>query len=1300
MDLSWSDVRALNSSQSAGFEELCSQIARLVTPDGAEFIRKGDPDSGVECYCKLEDGQEWGWQAKFFRNPLRDPQWSQLDASVKAALRAHPNLARYFVCVPRNRSDSRRPGITTEMQRWESRVSTWEDWAHARGLSVKFEWRGSSELLNLLSHDSQAGRVQFWFGTAGRFSDEWFDKHLHRAVAAAGPRYTPEIHVDVPLFEDFDLFGRSETAVAAVRDIAKNLRRTPTSTLRSLSGDDASGDMPALRGVVEPVSEAVDALYGMRCPPDEEWPLSDVMAGISDVLGRLWECDAPLAAAADAFNERAKSREAAYRNQTNPYREAASQVRALRNELHRASDALRRLDRAANGDLLIVKGEAGVGKTHLLCDIARKRLSDQSPTVVLMGQQFTTTESPWIQARAQLDLSELSAEQFVGALEAAAEATDSRALFMIDAINEGEGHEIWPRHLADLLTRVRASPWIGIVLSVRTTYVDHIVPTEVRESAYEVTHHGFADDTYAAVERFCDHYELDFPATPLLRPEFDNPLFLKTLCEGLRHRQQRRIPVGSEGISAIFRRYVVSLDADLARELDYDPQGRVLPRALDAVAAELAERGARWLSRHRTQQLVNDLAPAVGFRRSVYRALVDNGLLLETPDFRHGDEWIVSFGYEWFADHLIATHLIDSHGDADSLASALAGDVPDGDAVAWNLWNVPLEALSVLLPERLGVELPDLVAHRDEGPDLERAFLMGVPWRDPTTIGTRCRELIVDLLAAAQYSDSAKIFDVLVTCAIVPGHPLGAAFLDEHLRRLSMPDRDAVWSRYLYLAYGTGGPVDRLLDWAEKHSGSKPAVDRETATACATALAWMLTASHRFVRDRATKGLVALLTADVPLMCELIRRFDDVDDLYVRERVMGAAYGVAMRNTDPQALAPLADLVYRVVFTHGEPPVHILLRDYARGVIERALHLGAGIIVDSRRVEPPYRSTWPHIPDADELKRLDPPMADQESDLSDAERAQRTIVFSVMHGDFARYEIGTNAAPESRDWLSLRHSEALWKSADELAGSFRESLDEDLQPAFEEVWSRTRTLQLQVSFRALGMDLDPHAVEDSELSFPVEEPCIPVQLEEAFAARLSEEQKEVYEGVKAARETHEPRLNLNIIQRYVLWRVFALGWTVERFGDLDWRISRPRSAGDRLGTCKPERIGKKYQWIAYHEILAHISDHYQYRASYSDGEPQARYRGTWQLTVRDIDPSALLTGAPPADERAEDSARWWRHEVVIGSGDDLDHEQWLQRTSDVPDREHQLRFTDPEDGSTWIKLQGSDTWQSPDHTGI
>ena len=85
----------------------------------------------------------------------------------------------------------------------------------------------------------------------------------------------------------------------------------------------------------------------------------------------------------------------------------------------------------------------------------------------------------------------------------------------------------------------------------------------------------------------------------------------------------------------------------------------------------------------------------------------------------------------------------------------------------------------------------------------------------------------------------------------------------------------------------------------------------------------------------------------------------------------------------------------------------------------------------------------------------------------------------------------------------------------------------------------------------------------------------------------------------------------------------------------------------------------------------------------------------WQLYVRDIDPSSMLTWAPPDNGGADGSPKWWRHEVEVASFDDVNHEDWLRRECDIPNARQQLRFTNPEDGSTWIKLQGLDIWQSP-----
>ena len=97
---------------------------------------------------------------------------------------------------------------------------------------------------------------------------------------------------------------------------------------------------------------------------------------------------------------------------------------------------------------------------------------------------------------------------------------------------------------------------------------------------------------------------------------------------------------------------------------------------------------------------------------------------------------------------------------------------------------------------------------------------------------------------------------------------------------------------------------------------------------------------------------------------------------------------------------------------------------------------------------------------------------------------------------------------------------------------------------------------------------------------------------------------------------------------------------------------------------------------------------------YDDAIPKDAYRGTWQLDVRDIDPSAVVAAATPRPKGPAASTRWWHHDVEVASVDDVSNHQWLQDAADIPSRNQQLRYTSPDHGSTWIKLQGMDIWQS------
>ena len=1289
MNLNWANLKAHGGSQEAAFEELCCQLARYETPANARFVRKGNPDAGVECFSVFEDNTEWGWQAKFFVQSLTSGQWGQLDRSVKSALDAHPRLVRYFVCIPHNPGDGRAPGKTSEMQKWDEHVVKWKGWATGRSMEVDFVWWGASELWERLSQKDHAGRLELWFGHPELFVDSWFKARLDEAVDSAGSRYFPKLHVDLSIAQNFELFGRTSAAEASVLRHAKDIRRACSYGIRRHATEDSSDDSPSLESLAEACDKVLHAISHFDCPPDQQWRISDIRQSIQNALDLAASSDEALAAAEQLHKESNQVSETDHAQRTNPLREARFALHRLMNQLWTTLDDLREREPFVNTDVLIVTGEAGTGKTHLLCDVAENRIKGGLPTVILMGQRFLTKEDPWKQVLDQLDLSSSSADVFVGALEAAAEAADSRALVIIDAVNEGEGDAIWRAHLAPFLARLQRSPWIGVVLSVRTPYLEHVVTRQVLESALVLTHHGFEESTYTAVRRYCEQFELEFPTTPLLRPEFDNPLFLKTLCESLHSTGKRRFPVGAEGITQIFDRYLDGVNAKLAESLGLDPQKATVRQALDSLAAALAESDTRWVPRSVAQSLVNEHAPQSDFSRSLYRALVDNGLLMEVLPGGQDGEPAVQFGFEWFADHLIAAHLVDAFADTETLVGKL--DRSDAGNLATRRMLKPglLDALSILLPERHHIELPDALPESTSGWLIDQSFLKTLPWRAPDTIGARCHELVDDAFDSFEGYKFRQLLDALVTCATIPDHPFGAESLDNRLRRIPMPDRDAVWSTYLHYAYGQGGPVDRVLDWAEGLHTAKPTTDPQSVWACAVVLTWFLTTSDRFVRDRATKGLVALLDGDFETTARLVRHFHDVDDPYVRERVMAASYGIAMRSTDAQAMAPLAEAVYEEVFANGDPPVHYLLRDYARGVIERAVFLGAEIDIDRSRIEPPYQSDWPHIPDDAELEEIVPSKIDPDESPSNAERARGRIRSSVMYSDFSRYIVGANFSPVSRSWLSVPLNNPRWLSCDEQRDVFLDSLDEEQQTSFRQLIQRNYPNRRAISFASDGGQPDQGVINEPNLAFVVDPVLAPFEHDDLQT--LTDEQKDRYHELMALRDHGEPRFDLDIIQRYVLWRVFDLGWTSERLGDFDWSLA----GGSSHLTQKAERVGKKYQWIALHEILAFISDHYQYRDSFTSAYPFSEYHGPWQSYRRDIDPSFLRSDAlaPPLENEAPYNS--WANSDGFDWGNDLDPQNWIDRKDELPDIGQLLQFKPERDGATWLKLFGFPTWRQP-----
>ncbi|MBC7527908.1 MAG: ATP-binding protein, partial [Chthonomonadaceae bacterium] len=128
---------------------------------------------------------------------------------------------------------------------------------------------------------------------------------------------------------------------------------------------------------------------------------------------------------------------------------------------------------------------------------------------------------------------------------------------------------------------------------------------------------------------------------------------------------------------------------------------------------------------------------------------------------------------------------------------------------------------------------------------------------------------------------------------------------------------------------------------------------------------------------------------------------------------------------------------------------------------------------------------------------------------------------------------------------------------------------------------------------------------------------------------------------------------------------------------------------------KAERIGKKYQWIAYHEICACIADNFQYRNEFEDEDEEEKYLGQWQESKRDIDPSCILRGSVGGTGWDAHTSSWWGTEQYDIWNDGSPNEVWTVNESDLPDVNRCILVTNPKDKTKWLNLHGHFNWHEP-----
>jgi len=1142
------------------------------------------------------------------------------------------------------------------------------------------------------------------------FSRNFFVRNYNKAKSLAGNRFTPELHVELPISNIFDYLVRHQRCYTALRKIYGIIHKKSQYLTSNVVNDQDS----SLKNFYTNSKTLNDVLNHIR-----EYNTNSIdWIKINELSENLIDISYGLINAVNGSpSSYIKTREHDSRSTTDrtnyvihDFHEYIKNIRKI-HDLSQDTEA-----QIFNSPYLLLTGDAGIGKTHLLCDLAGRLINENedkiTPCIICFGEQFNDAENFWETLFKFLEVT-TTKNAFLSELNTLAEQNNQRALIIIDALNENvlSSPNYWKTNLLQILEDVKQYPNIALIVSIRSGFEKIVLDNEITSSFSIVQHDGFASQEWEALTKFFLQKNLPLPEVPLLTHEFSNPLFLKLFCQAFdnpsRTKKGQEFFKGHIGATTIFENYVdtVAYVLEDRFNISHLKNKNIWDTVIENIAKEMSLNYSDRIPLDKLIEIVKNNHPSVDHAKLI-ESLEQAMLISKIPNYSSNESNLnfeIRFPFQKFSDFLISRYIFKKlHSEIEGrITFDVAKEyfcITDGifDVILKKNYNLGLiEALSIALPEhtRGDIELIGLfdvyAQHSGFKSHFLEAFIQSIIWRSTSGFNDDLPKIISTINNYIVNDDGlhTKFIDALLAVSSVSDHPFNAEFLHSHLNQYSMAERDAWWSTFLHYTYNENKSVDRLLKWGISNS-TKSLINDSTLLLTGITLVWFLTSSNRFIRDKATKCLVNIFTSRLIILKDLLVKFENVNDIYVLERIYAAAYGCIMLSNQSSCkiddVRNLVDYICDYFYVKNNLPVHLLLRDYIRGIVELSVKK-FNLCINTKFTIPPYSSMLDlNVPSAETIKK-------QYYDDKDSGYTQ--IVSSVMYNlgflaDFGNYVINSKL----RYWSSGKIQDKeinrifIFEIFIKNLSSYQKQLWSNLinyinsSRAYDSEMLHTILYSNEANVANINISFD-HNVDERSAKLLNFKKSLLLEQQIYYVIEVEPYLNYKYEVTQPKNE-----FDTGLAQRWIFTRVLSLGFDPNIHSYFDEVVSRNSHRTEH----KAERIGEKYQWIALHEFLAFVSDNYRPIIESWDNDNK-QYQGSWDPFIRDIDPSFLLQ----CDSLKSNDLplKQWRRNLLSYDawGNQVSIAEWVTTLDDIPKLVDLVNILD-DNNSEWILLDGSFKW--------
>ena len=1273
-------INDFGTGQRDSFEELVKVLARREQPEKANEYQPYDGrggDGGVEAIWLLTDGSKVGYQSKFFSS-LGASQWKQMDDSVSQALATHPQLIKYVFALPFDLTPDRGPKTRgkSQIQKWDEHVIRWKAVAKKQSTTLDFELWGATVLTDKLLEDGNGSLRAHWFDEEV-LDSQWFQEKVSAAALKLDDRYNPDDHVKVSVESLFDAVVRGPKTRQQLSDSIDGLRRNRVPKIEFPKAE-LVPNKDALRAMQKNWKRLTSAQPKIEALPDTPWEWSILAINANQLYDETAKVLRPF------FSIDKSTLSEAERWKTDV---TIEDLRKLSSAASKTASEFESKDlRAETHQCALVVGEAGSGKSHVFGQIASQRISQSLPTVLILGQDMG--EAPfWDQFASLLGIGGNSADDVLGTLNAVGERLRTRTLIMFDAINEGVGAKYWCHWFPEVIAEVQSYPFVAAVFSCRDVYVNYAVPSNLLNSLPKYRIEGFStpEERERAAIQYLDKNGISRPNTLWLSPEFSNPLFLKSTSEALVANGKTEFPRGLHGTSQMLSLYLESFSTRMEAHSSRSTElSRPLMKLVRTISERMADEGQDFITVDIADEIIgnyfgNRLPPDGKTWLEVF--IQTNLFRREPPPPTDCDNpldppaELIRFSFQRFQDFLMANALVDKIVDANS-DSGTGQEFAQSGPLSFLFYGDELNqgiryefaglvaALSTIFPERLEAEfamsLRNWEQHWEEDHLLQPAFAESFKWRRLDAFNDDTLKLLNNL-----NSVWVETLGLLLEVSMTVDHPFNAYCLHEHLNRFSLAERDSYWTQWInYSSREELSQIDRIVSWALPPLDDK--ADKYHIELAAIALAWFLSSSHMSLRDRATKALTSLLLRHCTAFELVLDKMKDCNDPYIVERMYAAAFGACCIDPSPSRLRSYSQSVFNAVFAKGEPPIALLTRDYALGIIELAEHKGStGPSVILARCYHPFSTDPPQFGlTEDEVKRI--------AQHSGSDRILNSAGFES--GDYGKYSIPGRV----RGFLATPLSKPAPKSKEELKQACYDEVVSGRQDRIDalEAYNQSTLFQSQILDQLVNQRVDAdaarQAIDEAQRRSRDLRNDFENLLTDDERRRVSEEY--FIDGM--VQEDHE-HVSIQQCRWWITKRAYELGWTKTLFPSDNYGGSYSGHKNDL------ERIGKKYQRIALDELEARLADNFWLLQGWGIGSTSYRY--SHHDFRRNLEPTILPNNPCSAPDQLVKDAWIIEPKIELPDVPEEDLRDWTTQF-DPGKTEADFIYRNSPDGRRWIVL--------------